>query len=147
MNKLLALLLVLVMPFIATAQTNNYISFTMPYWASAVDSPYVNYYAVMDSFNTFWTGKELPVQEEEIFRDAPDQTESEDLRHLSAAGKLPVGEIDEATRTKLQYKEFLAFQYKRFKDWQQEVLPYVQPNGHILTQAEKEQIWNNQNQR
>lgn len=43
----------------------------------------------------------------------------------------------------MRYKAFLAFEYKRFKDWQQEVLPYVQPDGSILSEQEKEMIWKN----
>ena len=38
-------------------------------------------------------------------------------------------------------KEKMAYHIKRFKNWKKEVRPYVQENGHILTQEERTAIW------
>ena len=44
-------------------------------------------------------------------------------------------------RKELVEKEKMAYHIKRFKNWKKEVRPYVQENGHILTQEERTAIW------
>ncbi len=119
-------------------------TFALPHWAVAIDSAQVNYYTVVKEFEQFWTGKTLPVEEDELFAAAPSQLEKEDSIKKTPVGIIPKGPLTEAQKKELRYKFFLAFQYKRFKDWQQAVLPYVQADGHILTEAEKQQIWEQQ---
>lgn len=126
------------------AQSFEKDEFQKPEWASLIDSVNVNYDTATALFNHFWKGKEEPVEEQDIFENAPSENETVDSEKLSMAGVRPSGLITDDLKKEMRYKAFLAFEYKRFKDWQQEVLPYVQPDGSLLSQQEKEMIWKKQ---
>ncbi len=123
------------------AQSLDKDEFEKPEWANIIESNEINYYTVITAFEKFWTGKVKPVEEEDIFENAPSENDTIDTRKLNMAGVLPESPLTDKMKKELQYKAFLAFEYKRFKDWQQEVLPYVQPDGRILSEKDKELIW------
>lgn len=123
------------------AQSLEKNEFEKPEWANMIESNEINYYIVITAFEKFWAGKENPVEEEDIFENAPSENDTIDTRKLNMAGVLPDSPLTYDMKKELRYKAFLAFEYKRFKDWQQEVLPYVQPDGSILSEKDKELMW------
>ena len=123
------------------AQSGNDNEFAKPDWASMIDSNSINYYTAVTAFEQYWNGKEKPVEEEDIFENAPTENEIIDSEKLSMGGEYPSGIVTDELKKEMRHKAFLAFEYKRFKDWQQDVLPYVQPDGRILSEKEKEIIW------
>jgi hypothetical protein len=97
-------------------------------WVQMMDDPNTNYFDAVENFENFWKGKVLPKTEEEKFGEANEEVkkEKEELRSQD----MPA------------VKYF--FEYKKFKHWQKDVLPYVQPNGRILTIEERMDIRNKQ---
>jgi len=91
-----------------------------------MDDSTVNYKLAVKAFNDYWKNKEKPAEEEEIFEAKAKKIKSD-----------PKG-----TET-----QKYAFEYKRFLNWQRSVLPFVQPDGRILTKAERLKIFEEEKKR
>jgi hypothetical protein len=52
--------------------------------------------------------------------------------------------LSKLNAAKRQEYDQLKYQCKRFENWRQEVLPFVQEDGRILTQEERIAIWKQQ---
>jgi hypothetical protein len=86
----------------------------------------VNYKLAVKAFNDYWKNKEKPAEEEEIFAAKAKKIKSD-----------PKG----------PETQMYAFEYKRFLNWQRSVLPFVQPDGRILTKAERLKIFEEEKKR
>lgn len=93
-----------------------------PHWIKMMDDPNVNYFEAVKAFETYWKGRTKPVEEKEVFSNYNQQ------------------KIVTIRKTEREAKEY-AFEYKKFLYWQQQVLPYVQPNGRILSTEERLQLF------
>lgn len=102
---------------------------TLPDWVYMIDNPSVNYYEALQSFDQFWKDRVKPVEEME----EGDEAEQEKEELESYLKSLSVSERN--------YWDQLQYHYKRFQRWKQDVLPFVQPGGTILTDEQKAAIW------
>jgi hypothetical protein len=78
-----------------------------PYWIAMIKDTNTNYFEAVKAFNTYWKNREKPQTENEKF----DRAGKEDVKSKN-----------------LPY----SFEYRKFKNWQMRVKPYVQNDGHIL---------------
>jgi hypothetical protein len=102
---------------------------TLPTWATMIDDPNVNYNEAVATFDSFWKGKTRPLQEEDEFGGV----ENEEKERENEEHKKKLGKNDPAA--------LYGFEYKRFKNWQREVVNYVQPDGRILSADERIELW------
>ena len=93
-----------------------------PQWIKMMDDPKVNYFEAVKAFDTYWKGRTKPVEEKEVFNNFNQK------------------KIVAIRKTEREAKEY-AFEYKKFLFWQQQVLPYVQPDGCILSTEERLRIF------
>ena len=103
------------------AQTDN-----DPVWYKMMHDPNVNYYAAVKSYQDFWKDKKMPPNKE--------QRQTEEYKAFFA----------KMTPAERQAYERLFWLNKEFKNWTIEQEPWVQPDGRILTQDERNAIINKQ---
>lgn len=108
-----------------------------PVWIEMMSDPQVNYYEALKAFDTYWEGKVEPEEEAELITE----------------GKITLREADSlkavrASWTQAQRNEYevIKYQFKRFKDWKRTVFPFVQTDGRILSEQERLEIWQKQQQ-
>ncbi|HVI45175.1 MAG TPA: hypothetical protein VM802_09895 [Chitinophaga sp.] len=111
-----------------------------PDWVTMLDDPNVNFFVIEKSFNDFWKGKELPVEEDEIL---DVKKNSERKRRFLGIFKR---KESEAEREREEDARKYGFAYKKYQWWRRQVLPYVQPDGSILSSDKQVQIWQQQKQ-
>ena len=115
---------------ILRAQQNDYA--TNPRWIKMMDDPNVNFFEIEKAFNEFWQGKELPIEENEIL----DVKKNSERKRKFFLGTL----FKKKTAEEKNDAEKYAFEYKKYQWWRRQVLPYVQPDGRILSQDEQVEI-------
>ncbi|MBO9728285.1 MAG: hypothetical protein J7623_06565 [Chitinophaga sp.] len=129
------LLMVLLLSGIASpAQQHARQSTKAPDWIAMMDDPNVNFFVIEKSFNDYWKGKELPVEEDEIL----------DVKNNSERKRGFLGLFKRKESAERKESEKYAFQYKKYQWWRRQVLPYVQPDGTILTKDQQIRIWQQQ---
>jgi len=106
-----------------------------PAWITMMDDSTVNYFEALKAYETYWKHHEKPEDEEELMNEGKEKVEEKRKEH---AKKISVAEKEAEVQ--------MRYQCKRFEDWKHEVFPFVQPDGRILTQAERVKIWNDQQQ-
>lgn len=111
-----------------------------PDWVTLMDDPNVNFFVIEKSFNDFWKNKELPIEEDEIL-DVKKNTERK-RRFLGIFKR----KESEAEREREEDTRKYAFAYKKYQWWRRQVLPYVQPDGSILSKEKQVEIWQQQKQ-
>ncbi|MDF2188398.1 hypothetical protein [Paraflavitalea sp. CAU 1676] len=94
----------------------------LPNWVKMMDDPKVNYFEAVKAFETYWKDKTKPVEEKEVFSNYTQK------------------KVVTIRKTEREAKEY-AFEYKKFLFWQQQTLPYVQPDGSILSTEERLRIF------
>ena len=118
-------LLLLVFGNVSNAQQKTKVDYANnPVWIKMMNDTSVNYNEAKKAFNEFWKNKEKPVEEEEIFKTAKSSKSKKDI-------EIKVRKAKSSDAVKY------SFEYKRFLNWQREVAPYVQPDGHILNTDER----------
>ncbi len=110
-----------------------------PLWIQMMNDPLVNYFEAKKAFDLFWKNKPLPTEEDEVMGE---QHGSGEKRH-SFLKELFKSKKEKQEEESQRY----AFDYKKFKHWERLVLPYVQEDGHILTQDEKLKLWQDSRQK
>lgn len=99
------------------------------YWVQMMDDPNVNFFVAEKAFETFWENRGEPEKEQH------EEGEHEKEQH-SLIKRIFVSE------EKLEYENMqYASEYKRYKQWRMDVLPFVQPDGSILSPEEQLEIW------
>jgi hypothetical protein len=125
-RQLHALMSVLIVSFllsVSQAQAQQKVKVTKddspkPQWVKMMDDPNVNFQEAKKTFEAFWSNKEKPTEEKEIFRDFEKKKETR-------------------VATKEGDAEKYTFEYKKFLNWQREVAPFVQADGRILSIEER----------
>lgn len=97
-------------------------------WIQIMQQDGGNYFEALASFEAFWENKQKPVEEDELFK--ADEAEKSSPTFISEKKAAPQSDA-------VKY----AFEYKKFKHWQNKVLPFVQADGRILTKQEQLEIW------
>lgn len=104
-----------------------------PYWIAMINDTTTNYFEAVHAFDQYWSVRPKPVEEDEILGEGEAHKEKE-------------GFFDRLINTKEEKREKesqqYAFDYKRFKQWQLRVEPWVRPDGSIAGPAEQLRILN-----
>ena len=127
-----------------TLYAQNTSPMEIPKWVTMMEDPNVNFYEAVKEYENYWSTREKPKKEAEIFdalngkgRETGKTLEELEAERLAKLGpKLEGKELEEL--------EYLKYQSKRFDKWMLEVKPWVQADGHILTYEERQEIWNKQ---
>lgn len=130
------LLVALLLTGVATSAQKNARSSqkAAPEWIKMMDDPNVNFFVIEKSFNDYWKGKELPVEEDEVL----------DVKNNSERKRRFLGLFKRKESEAKKEGEQYAFEYKKYQWWRRQVLPYVQPDGTILNKDQQIQIWRQQ---
>ena len=91
-----------------------------PLWIEMIKDTAVNYFEAEKAFTAYFSKHELPGDEHEIIGE---------YRHRS--------QYTNRQRRKMQEENQMRIEVKKYKHWKMTMLPYVQPDGHILTPSER----------
>lgn len=108
-----------------------------PIWVDMMNDPAANYFETIKAFREFWTGYEMPGEPEEmeaLGRFKRDIGMKENKPKSTTDGPKPV-----LPRRMMNGKDF-DFEVKQFKGWLREVQPWVQEDGRILSQEERQAL-------
>jgi hypothetical protein len=94
-------------------------------WIVMMDDPNTNYNKAVENFEAFWKDKRKPIEEGKLFKEA-EKSEMQRVEKTYTATNEPA----------VKYY----FEYKKFKQWQQDVQAFVQADGRILTMDERLKI-------
>ena len=101
-----------------------------PIWIDMMDDTLANFFVVENAFNIYFKHHELPEGEHEEI--------GERRERLKKASPKKQKRIDGENNLRMQVK--------RYDFWYRKTLPYVQPDGRILTPTERLAIWRAQQQ-
>jgi hypothetical protein len=110
-----------------------------PNWVLMMDDPDVNYYSALKEYKEYWKTNPKPVEEEEESFDQRGSS-SKRLRREREEREREKDGKKSLSGAELERTEYLKYQSKRFEDWARDVKPWVQENGHVLTEAERAAI-------
>lgn len=128
------LALVIISSFSLSAQHNKSRNYKKhPYWIEMIKDPNVNYFEAILAYETFWKGKQKPMEENE----AIGQSKGIESKEKQMENRK---EIREKKREKELFKKY-GLECKKFEHWKQSVKPYVQADGHILSKEEQLKLW------
>ena len=96
-----------------------------PVWIEMLDDTTANYFEVERAFNTYFKHNELPESEHE---EIGEYREKE--KHAS-----------KRKQKKVEEESYMRRQVRKYHRWHEKMLPYVQPDGRILTPSERLAIW------
>ncbi|MFI5173002.1 MAG: hypothetical protein ACHQFW_11460 [Chitinophagales bacterium] len=104
-----------------------------PYWINMINDSTTNYFEAVHAFEVFWSIRPLPKEEDDVLGNGEEYEKKE-------------GFFDRLITTKKEKREAeaqqYAFDYKRFKQWQLRVEPWVREDGSITFPYEQLKIWN-----
>lgn len=93
-----------------------------------MEDPKVNYFEAVKAFDVFWKNRKRPLEEKEILGKIAEESITDDKALTRRLKKLPLESRN------------LTFQYKKFTHWAEMIKPYVQEDGHILSEEEIQKI-------
>lgn len=98
-------------------------------WVKMMEDPNVNYYAAVKAYNEYWKTHPKPEDPEDRLKghDKDRDKDEEERPTLSPEQK--------------RLQDRLIYQIKRFETWMHEEKPFVQDDGHILTEQERKEMW------
>lgn len=99
-----------------------------PLWIGMMEDTTANYFEVEKAFNTYFGHHELPAGEEE------------EINEHREREKIP----SKRRQRKISAENKLRMNVKRYYRWREDMLPYVQEGGRILSPAERIAIWKQQ---
>jgi hypothetical protein len=107
----------------------------LPEWVAMIDNPETNYFEAIQAFNAYWKDKLRPKSEAELAK------QLNAVQHRREFLEQPDSSISDAARERYN---LLKYHYKRFKNWEQEIKPFVQEDGRILTMQQRIDMWHTQ---
>ena len=125
-----------------------------PIWISMMNDPNVNYYEAVEAFNVYFSKHLMPrIEEEEMGKEGykatsvksreEEEREREEREEIAAANK-------GKKRLKKTYEGInrleMAMAVKKFKQWMLTEKSWVQPDGRVLSEQEKQAIVDKQQQ-
>lgn len=102
-----------------------------PNWVTMMNQPGVNYYEAVKAFDAYWENKELPVEENELFKASNEEKEE-------------AGFVSKKKSVQTKETQQLAFEYKKFMHWKLKMLPFVKEDGTIMNEEERLAQWKEQ---
>ena len=101
-----------------------------PHWINMMDDSTANYYEAKLAFEEFWRGKPTPEQLNE------GEFEAEEEEHDRSIFARILKSDNQYKAEIVQY----AFEHRKFNYWLRKNAPYVKADGTVMSQAEKDQI-------
>ena len=99
-----------------------------PIWITMMADTSVNYFEIEKAFNTYWQHHTMPETEHDVIGE-----KAEREKHPS-----------KRTLRKMQADDDMRMAVKKYEWWCQQMKPYVQDDGRILTPSERLKIWEQQ---
>ena len=93
-----------------------------PAWYTMIKDPEVNFFKAVEAYETYWQGKKIPPMEEYVY----EQENKVDYSKM--------------TRQEKEQFERIFMMNRKFVMWRIDAEPWVQPDGHVLTQEERQVI-------
>ncbi len=121
-----------------------------PVWIQMMDDPNANFYQTIEAFREFWRGYELPGEPIEL--EGKDSFEREIGLEEEKEGERGRDRDKEREREREKEKRRspdgrdYSYEVKRFKGWYENSKSWVLPDGHIMTQEERQQLIDRQQQ-
>jgi len=107
-----------------------------PLWIDMIDNPATNYYEAIIAYDTYFRYHKKPKMEEdskaESMEDNENEADDDYIKSLSPED--------------LNNYALMKYHVKRFENWINEMKPFVQENGRILSDEERAAIWQKQQQ-
>lgn len=130
----------------AQSQSKNSSDYSKdPVWIKMMDDTKVNYYEALNAYAAYWKSHAMPSgeAEEEGLEGKGDFKEREREIKKEIRKEQSV-KLSEAEIKKKNEDVEMKYQVKRFQQWAREVKPFVQEDGRILSDRERMQIYNKQ---
>lgn len=96
-----------------------------PLWIGMMDDTTANFFEVEKAYATYWAHHEQPEGEHDVIG------EHEEREKIPSRRK----------QRRIQAENDLRMAVKRYQRWREDMLPWVQADGRILTPAERLAIW------
>jgi len=124
-----------------------------PVWILMMDDPDVNYFEALKAYETYWKYHKKPTGEEEEMQMMAALTGEKmskkqvrkkkeiEREQKRAAEKSASKTYSKKEQLEISEKENMKYQIKRFENWMLDVKPFVQEDGSILSDQEKQSIW------
>ena len=125
-----------------------------PSWVQMMSDSNVNYFDAVKTYNDYWKDKKKPGDEEEEMEMMAEKNHSakmtdkekkkldkEKREHEQEMERESKKKLTSEDMKKLEWKTEMTYQCKRFEDWMRSVKPFVQSDGHILTENERIKIY------
>lgn len=113
-----------------TRPFNESLAAKKPIWISMIEDTTANFFTVEKAFDTYFKHHELPEDEHDVIGE-----HAEREKHLSRR-----------KQRKLVKEDDMRMDVRRYYRWHEQMLPYVQPDGRILTPSQRLAIWRAQQQ-
>jgi hypothetical protein len=113
------------------AQTSQYTDkdyAKKPLWINMMDDPKVNFFDIEKAYKIYWEHHVMP------------ETESDNV----VQNKENNHHLSKRERRRIDADNDMRLAVKKYEWWHLQTLPYVQPDGRILTADERLQIWKQQ---
>jgi hypothetical protein len=118
----------------ASAQKNlNKFYKKNPVWIDMIKDPNVNYFEAVKAYDSFWSNRKKPVEEDLILNQNKGVNDTE-------KDKISRRALREKRREKLLNEKY-GFECKKFEHWKMQVKPYVQADGSILSKEAQLKLW------
>ena len=110
-----------------------------PSWVQMMSNPDVNYFEAVKAYEQYWKHHEKPKEEEELLGEGnSDKKGNHEREKERSHGKTT---LTQKEIKKLEWKQEMTYQCKRFEDWMRSVKPYIQNDGRILSPEERMKIY------
>lgn len=101
-----------------------------PLWITMMEDPDANFFETEKAFELYWSIREKP------------EGEHEEIGEHAERQKTP----GKRKQRKISAENDMRFAVKKYVKWHEQTLPYVQPDGRILSTEERLKIWESQKQ-
>jgi hypothetical protein len=105
---------------------------TDPTWYTMMRDPKVNYYKALATYDAYWKGKKKPRSHEQ------NEAMEELKRDVATFKSMTPADVQEYQRVLLLNKEFM--------EWARQTASWVQPDGRIPSQEERQALLDKQRQ-
>ncbi|MBL7719014.1 MAG: hypothetical protein JNL72_09285 [Flavipsychrobacter sp.] len=96
-----------------------------PLWVEMLDDTTANFFEVEKAFNIYFQHNEMPSSEHDMIGEHAEREKNPSKKK----------------QLKIEQDSHLRRQVKKYHRWHEKMLPYVQPDGRILTPTERLAIW------
>jgi cytochrome oxidase Cu insertion factor (SCO1/SenC/PrrC family) len=96
-----------------------------PVWIQMLDDTTANFFEVEKAYNTYFKTHELPKSEHDMIGEYSERQKK----------------VSKRQQKRVEEDSYLSRQVKKYHRWHEKMLPYVQPDGRILTPSERLAIW------